>query len=628
MPAEPRPRGPGSALRNAIPFRHEAVGELPTEPGVYLLRSAKSEILYVGKAKSLRHRVRSYLSRAKGTPVRTRELARQTVAVETLVVGSEAEALILEANLIKEHQPRFNLHLRDDKQYPCIRVTVAEDFPRVHLTRRLHQDGSRYFGPYTEVGRVRSALESLLRSQGIRSCRYDLPRETPARPCLDHHIGRCAAPCVGLQSPEDYREGVNRVIRALAGEVGGLQTEAEEKMRAAAAAMDFEQAAAWRDVIGGLDDIARQQRVQRVGGSDQDVVGVARDGSLAVATVLHIRGGMLIGRDNHTIAGVEESPAHEILARAVSHSWLSGGRDPADSLPREILLPGDFPDRALVETILSREMGRRVALRVPQRGAKVRLVELAVANARRSLDERVRQGGGPRPGADDALYELQDRLGMKVVPRQIVCFDISHTQGTEVVASAVTFLNGAPDTGGYRHMQIRGLWGNDDYRSMAEAVERYLGRAGREGQRLPDLVVIDGGKGQLSAATAATAELGISEIVLIALAKREEIVFVAGSSEGIRLPRTTPALLLLQRIRDEAHRFAVRYNRKLRRRRTVRSRLGEIPGIGPARQQALLARFGSVRAIREATAAEIGRIPGFSEVMGARILNYLRQRGG
>ncbi len=624
MPPDHRHRGARRALRNALPFEAARVGELPTDPGVYLLRSANGEILYVGKAKSLRHRVRSYLSQAKGIPLRIRELVRRTIAVETLVVGSEAEALILEANLIKEHQPRFNLQLRDDKRYPCIRVTVAEPFPRIHLTRRLRQDGSRYFGPYTGVGRVRAALEILLRNHGIRSCRYHLPREKPARPCLDHHIGRCAAPCAGLQSEEDYREQVKRVIRALSGEVGALQAEAEEEMRSAAAVMDFERAASWRDVIAGLDGIAKQQRVQRVGGGDQDVIGLARDGMLAVATTLRIRGGVLIGRDHHTITGAEESPARELLARAVAHIWLSGGRDPGDALPREILLPGDFADRALVEEILAERAGRRVALHTPQRGAKVRLVELANANARRALDEQVRQGGGPRPGADDALYEIQERLRLKVVPRLIVCFDISHTQGTEVVAGAVTFLNGAPVKSGYRHMRIRGGWGNDDYRSMQEAVGRHLDRLEREGERLPDLVVVDGGKGQLGAADAAVGELGIDGIALAALAKREETVFVPGDGAGIRIPRAAPALHLLQRIRDEAHRFALRYNRKLRSRRTVRSRLGEIPGIGPRRQQTLLSRFGSVRGVREASAAEIGRVPGFSEAMGARILDFLK----
>ncbi len=613
-------------MKRGIPFDLAHTAGLSAEPGVYLFHGARGEVLYVGKAKSLRHRVRSYLARGSGTTVRTRELARRTRLVETLVVGSEAEALILEANLIKEHQPRFNIQLRDDKRYPYIRVTVNEPFPRVFVTRRVRQDGSRYFGPFVSVGRVRRALEVVKRLHGIRSCRYDLPREAPVRPCLDHHIGRCAAPCVGIQTRDDYRTMVERVVRILSGEVASLQAEVEEEMHKASSDMDFERAARQRDILAGLTAIARQQRVQTVGGGDQDAVGVARDGPLAVAVTLRVRGGVLIGRDTHTMTGIEESSDAELLSRSVTHAYLSGGTASLEQMPREILLPSRFPDLALLAEVLAARVPHGVSLRVPKRGAKVRLVELAVVNARHALADQVRKGDSAQPRTDDILFELQDHLRLKVVPRLIACFDISHTQGAEAVAGVAVFLNAEPRRAGYRHMRIRGEWGNDDYRSMAEAVSRYFAREVEGEGPLPDLVVVDGGKGQLGAAAVALRDLGLADIPHAALAKREETVFLPGRREGVRIPRAARSLHLLQRIRDEAHRVAVNYNRKLRTRRTVRSELRDIPGLGPRREQALLARFGSIRGVSEASAAEIGRIPGFSEAMGAKILTWLGRR--
>ena len=558
--------------------------------------------------------------------IKTRELVRSARTVETLVVASEEEALILEANLIKEHQPRFNIQLRDDKKYPYIKVTVDEPFPRAWVTRRVREDGSRYFGPFVSVGRVRRALDLVKRTHGVRSCRYDLPGEAPARPCLDHHIGRCGAPCVGLQSEKDYGVMIDRLLRVLGGDVAEVQAEVEEEMHKASSELDFERAALLRDVLAGLDGIARRQRVHVVGGGDQDVVGIARDGQVAVAANLQIRGGILIGRETLSLTGVEEERDAEIVARSVSHAYLSRGIEAVDRLPGEVLLPADFADRPLLESILSDRARRRVTVRVPQRGAKVRLVELAVTNARHSLSEQVRKGEIARPHADEVLYELQDRLGLKVVPRLIVCFDISHTQGSEAVASAVLFENGEPCRAGYRHMKIRGGFGNDDFRSMEEAVGRYFGRRLTGDGPLPDLALIDGGAGQLGAARAALSVIGLDQVAVAALAKKREEVYLPERAKGLRLPRTARSLHLLQRVRDEAHRFAVRYNRKLRSRRTVRSELGDIPGIGPRRQQALLSRFGSLRGVKEATAADIGRIPGFSEAMGVKILTYLHAR--
>ena len=567
--------------------------------------------------------MRSYLNPGWEQGVKTRELVRHVRRVETIVVGTEGEALILEANLIKEHQPRFNIQLRDDKKYPYIKVTLKEPFPRVYVTRNVRSDGSRYFGPFVSVGRMRQALDVVKRLYTVRSCRYRLPKEAPVRPCLDYHIGRCKAPCVGLQSQDEYRAMIQEMLHVLSGDVAAIQAEVEARMHEAAESLDFERAGHFRDVLAGLDGIARQQRVQTVEGGNQDVVGLARDGDQAVATTLRIRNGVLIGQHSHFMTDVSEEGEGALVSRFASHAYLSSGAAALAALPREVLLPNDFDDRELLQEILSAEAGHKVAVRVPQRGSKVRLVELATTNARKVLDER-RAATAGAPRTDDVLFDLQDRLGLKVVPRVIVCFDVSHTQGSEAVASAVLFVNGEPKRSGYRHMKIRGDWGNDDFRSMHEAVSRYFRRMIKEEDPLPDLVLIDGGKGQLSAAVEALHEVGVPDTVVAALAKREEIVFTPRSPGGIRIPRSERSLHLLQRVRDEAHRFAVTYNRKLRSRRTVRSALGDIPGVGPSRQRALLSRFGSLRGVREATADEIARLPGFGDALATRILTWLK----
>ena len=599
------------------------LSKLPTRPGVYLFRDARNQVLYVGKAKSLRARVRSYFQREGELSAKNRELVRHIDALETMVVGSEAEALILEANLIKEHRPRFNILLRDDKKYPHIKVTVREPFPRVYVTRRVTNDGSRYFGPYTSVGAMRQALEVVKRLHTVRSCRYDLPKDAPERPCLDYHIGRCKAPCVGLQSREDYRAMIDEIIRILEGDTEGMRAGLEGRMRVASDALDFERAATMRDALTGLDAIARQQRVHKAEGGSFDVVGIARDGELGAGVVLRIRSGLLLGRESQRFAKILDETDPDLLSSLVSRVYLGGGNAATADLPRQVLLPSDFEDRALLEEILGETAGRRVAVVVPRRGEKVRLLELARQNARQVLEDRVTALAYAADRAEDALFGLQAELDLKVVPRLMVCFDISHTQGTETVGSAVVFENGEPRRAAYRHMRIKGDWGNDDYRSMHEAVTRYFRRRLDEGQPLPDLAVIDGGKGQLSAAMSALGELGLSDVAVVALAKKEEEVFMPGRPRPIRLDRRDRALHVLQRIRDEAHRFAVRYNRKLRSKRTIRSDLADIPGIGPQRQTTLLRRFGSVRAVKQATKEEIARIPGFSEALASRILTYL-----
>ena len=601
----------------------DLIQRLPTRPGVYLLKDSAGAVLYVGKAKNLRARVKSYFRTDYGQAARTQELVRRVAGVDTLVVGSEGEALILEANLIKEHRPRFNVQLRDDKRYPYIKVTVHEPFPRVFVTRHPVNDGGRYFGPYTSVRHMRQALEVVKRLYTVRSCRYDLPEDRPERPCLDYQIGRCQAPCVELQSEGDYRAMVDEILHVLEGDTEDIRRDADRRMREAALKLEFERAAGLRDVLHGLDILSREQRVQKLGGGDYDVVGLARDGELGVAVVLKVRRGRLLGRDTQRFSKLEDESEQELLQSLASRYYLGRGEVGVKELPREILFPAEFADRALLEEVLSASAGRRVRTRTPVRGEKRRLVELAASNARHALEDRVAALSHVEDRAEEALYNIQDRLDLKVVPRLMVCFDVSHTQGAETVASAVVFENGEPKKSDYRHMRIRGEWGNDDYRSMREVVSRWFSRRMAEQGRIPDLVLVDGGKGQLSAARAALAQLGARDAQVAALAKKQQEVHLPGRKDPVRLDRWDRALHLLQRVRDEAHRFAVTYNRKLRSKRTLSSELSRVPGIGPRRQQALLARFGSVKGVKETTAEDIARVPGFSRTLATRVLTWL-----
>lgn len=601
------------------PISPNLLGALPTAPGVYLFRDPRGEILYVGKAKSLRPRVRSYFRGDASHSVKTRELVRRVASLDTIVVGSEAEALILEANLIKEHHPRFNIQLRDDKRYPYLKVTTQEPFPRVMVTREVRNDGARYFGPFTSVGPLRQALEVVTRLYTARSCRYDLPREAPDRPCLDYHIGRCLAPCVGLQTRESYGAMVREILRILEGDTESLREEVSVRMVEAARELRFEEAARLRDVTRGLDAMARKQIVHRVQGDDQDVLGLARDGDMATAVVLRIRRGLLLGLDAQRFSDVADEEDGPLISVFAVRHYLGRGEEGILDLPREILTPHEFPDQSLLEGLLSERAGRKVRIRVPQRGNKRRILDLAGSNARSAMEDRVAAESLATNRADETLYELQDRLDLNVVPRVMACFDISHLQGTETVAGAVVFENGAPRKSAYRHMKIRGDWGNDDVRSMEEAVGRFLRRRLQEEAPLPDLVVVDGGKSQLHAAEEALRSLALEQVAVVALAKREEEIYRSGEPEPLLLPRRNQALRLLQRIRDEAHRFANSYNRKLRSKSILRSRLDEIPGVGPARREALITHFGSVRALREAGVEEIARLPGFGRELAKRI---------
>ena len=600
---------------------------LPTRPGVYMFKDARDQIIYIGKAKSLRARVRNHFA-PDAISLKQREMVKRIRDVDTMVVGSEAEALLLEANLIKAHHPRFNIQLKDDKRYPYIKVTLQEAFPRVYVTRMLENDGARYFGPYTDVGAMRLALEVVKRLYTVRSCRYDLPAEAPARACLDYHIGRCLAPCIGLQSKIQYAQMVEEIIDVLNGRVEQVRRRVAADMKEAAERMEFERAANLRDVLNGLQSIERRQRAVDVRGTDADIVGVARDADRACAVLMRIREGKLLGRELDFFENAAEESDAALLSAAATRFYFGQGEHGRADLPREIYFPQEFEDRAIIEDLLNSEARRRISTHVPQKGDKLRLIELASTNARHLLEERVVLDESAKARADDVLYELQEALELKVVPRVIVCFDISHLQGSEVVGSGVVFVNGEPKKGEYRRFRIKGDWGNDDFRSMHEVVTRYFKRRIEEELPIPDLAVIDGGKGQLSAARAAAQAVGASDVAFLGLAKKDEEIYLAARPEPVRLPRTSPPLRLLQRLRNEAHRFANSYNSKLRTKRTLRSELADIPGIGPTRQRVLLEKFGSVRAIKEATVADVASVPGFSTRLAEQILTRLKGEVG
>ncbi len=595
----------------------QQLAHLPESPGVYLWKDADGGILYVGKAKRLRPRVRSYFGSEHWDNPKTRRLVELIADLETIVVPDEAHALILEQNLIKEHRPKYNVMLRDDKTYPYIKVTVQEPYPRVFVTRRLQSDGGRYFGPYTDVAAMRRALDVVKRIFTVRSCRYDMPREMPERACLDYHIGRCKAPCVGLQSEAEYRAMIAEVVDFLDGRTDDVVRRVQQKMEAAAEALDFERAAELRDAITRLQRLEEPTVVLEVEGGDRDVVGYARDGDDAAATLLRIRAGKLVAREHRFLEGVEGEADGNVLATYLVGSYLK-----APARARELLLPFDFEDRPLFEQALAGD----ARLLIPQRGPKRELLDLAEQNARHLLEEFKLAEQETDERAADPVYELGQALGMSRLPRSIICFDNSTSQGKDSVGGIVWFENARPRRAEYRTMRVKTVdeaLGPDDFQSMREVVGRYFRRRLDEQKPLPDLIVVDGGKGQLSAADESLRELGLGEVPLIGLAKRDEEVFVRGRSEPLRLSRRSSALRLLQQIRDEAHRTAVTYNRKRRTLRTVTSELLKLPGVGPVKRRVLLQAFGSLQGVKDATVEQIAALEGFSEASARRVLEGL-----
>src|SRR5947207_3504147 len=591
----------------------EKIRTLPTQPGVYMYKNAAGEVIYVGKAKSLRARVRSYFNEGVGeADAKTGSLLREALDVEYIVVDNEKEALALENNLIKQKQPRFNILLRDDKTYPYIKLTRSERFPRVYVTRRLKKDGSEYYGPYFPGNLAHRIVDLIHRSFLIPSCKVDLTRYHP-RPCLQYYIKRCLGPCVqGLTTPEAYQEAVRDVQLLLEGRQTDLSRSLRRRMDQAARDQEYERAARYRDLLSTVEQLQEKQRIAAAEGDDVDVFGYHFENEMLAVNLFHMRGGKILDRRDFFWEDLPErepgQPFHpgEFFSALVKQIYID-----QQYVPRNVLVPVDFEDRVTLEELLSEKRQGKVEILVPQRGEKRSLIDLVAQNAKQSFDQRFRV---MKPAAAAIQKALQDALTLPELPKRIECFDISHIQGAETVASMVVWEEGGMNKSEYRKFIVRTVQGVDDFASMREVVARRYKRLRDEKRPFPSLVLIDGGLGQLHAAADALESLEITNQQLAAIAKREEIIYVHGQEdEPVVLDRHSPVLHLVQMIRDESHRFAVTFHRKRREIRDRASELLEIPGIGALTRKRLVEHFGSVRAVQEigrASCRERGRIRG------------------
>lgn len=611
---------------------------LPAQPGVYLMKNKAGEIIYVGKAVSLRNRVRSYFQSSRNQTPKVAAMVESIADFEYIVTDSEVEALILESNLIKKYSPWYNVRLKDDKHYPYLKITLDEPFPRILIVRRMKKDGARYFGPYTNSRAVRDTLKFIRKLFPIRSCNKNIEPGASDRPCLNYHIDRCMGPCAGKVSPEEYRQLIEQVIMFLEGKQENLVGELEKRMVQAAKELRFEAAARLRDQIDAIRKVIERQKIISSSMEDQDVLGLAMVADTACVQVFFVRGGKLIGREHFFLEIAPDETADEILAGFIEQYYSR-----ASDIPKELLLPAAVPDSNVFEEWLSSLRGNRVYLRVPQRGEKRRLVEMVQENAEIVMQERRSQAEKKKEELQRAMAELQRELGLPRLPRRIEGFDISNIQGTQAVGSMVVFIDGESARNEYRRFKVRTKDTPDDFAMMREVVRRRFLRGLKEREELeqlsgqerqkaeekakfaqfPDLLLIDGGKGQLGAAREVLRELGLEDIPTAGLAKQFEEIFMENRPDSILLPRNSPALYLVQRIRDEAHRFAITYHRNLRDQRTTQSLLDEIPGIGSKRKKALIRTFGSVLGVKQATLEQLEAVPGITPKLAETIYEYL-----
>jgi excinuclease ABC subunit C len=604
----------------------EKLEALPAGPGVYLMKDRRGEVIYVGKAVNLRARVRSYFGRSSDTRAFIPFLEEMLGDVETVVVSNEKEALLLENELIKRHQPRFNVLLKDDKNYICLRLDHAQAYPRLEVVRRFERDGAQYFGPYASASSIRETLRTVNRYFQLRTC-SDHVLANRSRPCLLYQIGRCPAPCVHPVPGAEYHRNVREVALFLDGRAGELTGSLKARMREAASALRFEEAARLRDQLFAIERSLERQMVASTEPVDQDVFHYHREADRFLVYVLYVRQGRLHGGQAFPFSG-QEFPDAELLQSFVNLYYAQG-----NLVPDEVLLPGlaEEEGEALAE-LLSERRGKRVRVLVPRRGERARLLEMAQANAAQAFAEQRRS----REETEGVLERLSAVLGLRHPPRRIECFDISHFQGAAVVGSAVAMSDGELDKARYRRFRVKLTRGQDDYASIHEVVSRRLRRGD-----LPDLLVIDGGKGQLAAAHAAMRDVGVAELDVVGLAKSRELdggsreapvvrsperVFVLGRKDAVVLRQNAPELFLLTRLRDEAHRFAITYQQKLMRGRNFKSVLEDIPGVGGGRKRALLAHFGSLKRVREATIEELSQADGVSVALAERIHGFLHQQ--
>ena len=614
--------GRAAELNSALSERLAAV---PDSPGVYLFRDASARFLYVGKAASLRPRVRSYFGKAANLPAKIQRMMQRAVDFEFFVTHSESEALILENTLIKRHRPPYNTRLRDDKTYPYIKIDLAEEFPLVSFTRLVRNDGARYFGPFASAKSVRRTLDLLKKLFPYRSCTKVITGTDP-RPCLEYYINRCVAPCVGYADREDYRSVIDQVLLFLEGRTAKVMRRLKTRMDEAAQRLDYERAAVLRDQIRAVQRVSEEQKVVSTRREDMDVIALLQERDEAWVETFFIRQGKLVGRDQFTMVGTQEEPPGRVLAHFVSQFY-----DRASYVPPLVLLQQPPEEADLIQAVLEEKRGGRVRLHVPLRGEKRRLMTMVAENAAQTfrITRAHRLAGQDALAA--ALSDLQDALNLPRLPQRIECYDISNIRGTDAVGSMVVFQDGRPKKAHYRRFKIRSVGEIDDYAMMREVLTRRFGRLAAKSDPnasdekawgiVPDLVLIDGGRGHLSTAHQALLDLGVSTDVvpLASIAKQREELFALQSAEPILLPRDAQALFLVQQIRDEAHRFAISYHQKLRSRRATRSALDQVSGIGPKRRRMLIRHFGSLQGVRRASLEELASLPGMTRELAQRI---------
>jgi excinuclease ABC subunit C len=595
------------------PAVEEKLKTLPTRPGCYLHKDAHGAILYVGKAVNLRSRVRSYFQKSANHTTKIRRLVSQVADIEILVTDTELEALVLECSLIKKHQPPYNVRLRDDKQYPYLCLTLREPFPRLVLVRKVRDDNNRYFGPYPSSRAVYATMELINRVFPLIACGKSFDGRPVQKPCLYHHMGQCLAPCAGLADREEYAAAVRDVTEFLEGRQESILKKLRAQMQEAAENLEFERAARLRDRLQGVEEVLQRQKVITTELIDQDVIAVVEDESGiggACVQMFFIRGGKLLGQSHFLVEGTEDQSQSEVVQEFVKQYYQA-----APEIPQEILLPCDMDEIGIVQSWLRQKKGRKVELQVPARGDKRKLVEMATENATHALEQIKAERRAKLDNTARALSELAEALGLEAPPQRIECYDISNTQGENQVASMVVCTRGEMDKKEYRKFKIRRADGKpNDFASMQEVLTRRLadGKAGKpKFAILPDLIIVDGGRGQVSSAVAAMEATGII-VPLAGLAKQFEHLFLPNEPDPVILPRTSQALYLVQRIRDEAHRFANTFQAQVRGKQQTRSILDDIPGIGPKRRRALQMHFGSVGKMRAATVAELAQAPGMN----------------
>ncbi len=599
----------------------EQIERLPTGPGVYLMRDAQGTVLYVGKAASLRHRVRSYFTSAQKLTPKIQRLVDRVADIDFYVTGSEQEALILELNLIKRHHPYFNVRLKDDKTFPYLKIEVNKEYPRVFVTRRLEQDGGRYFGPFASARSVRQTLRVIKGIFPFRYCTKPITG-TDSRACLEYHLGRCVGPCIGAATKEEYARVIKQVILFLEGKQERIVRELQDRMEKAAEALQFEKAALIRDQISAIQDVIEGQRIAAKVRGEQDVIAFIQDGDQACVQVFFIRNNKLTGRESFILQGTRQETPSQIMTSFIKQFYSS-----SPHVPPRLLLQYPVEEEAVVREWLEKRRGGRVVLQVPRRGSKKELVDIVAQNARESLVQmKIKQLATPRE-LEEALAELEKELNLPRPPGRIEGYDISDIQGLAAVGSMVVFEKGKPKPAHYRRFKIKTVAGADDYAMMQEVLKRRFKRLGSDATGetwavAPDLVLIDGGKGQLNAALAAMKEAG-ADFPVASIAKENEEIFLPGRSKPVVLPRTSPALRLLQRVRDEAHRFAIGYFQKVHKRETFISVFDNIEGIGLKRRRALLKHFGSIDRIKEASIEELAAVKGMTVKLARRLKEAL-----